>query len=1038
MKKHSLLIVLLLAFSLSAISQTATGVVTQVPCNNDGIYTVTTTGIPLPITYTYYVNGTTVVHPNVNSATDQLTNFGMDNFGYVSCRASGGGNSAWAQNTYTPSFTFRTSGTSPICPATMGTLTATQLTGTPGPFSFTWTNSQSLLTYTGNNASVPVGTYQVEITDQMTGCVLQPNDSLLFIQQLSNVTGTVNTTAASCTNGTATVTATGGVAPFTYQWVTGATTTSISGLSQGYYPVTITDAQGCQSNNLGAFISQNPRITVNTTVTNATCLQTDGSAMAFASGGVGPYTYAWSNGQTGNTATNLSGSTSYTVIATDANGCTGQRGTWIGTNTPINVTYTSTPSQCTSPTGSATLTVTGGTAPYTYTWINNPGATGASISNMAPGTYGFQVTDAVGCLRTGNVVISPISTINANALASSVVCPNTTGTVTAVANGSNPPFTYLWNTGATTSQLTGVSLGWYTCEITDALGCKVSKSVTLRSVSPITIAMSTTPASCLYSTDGSATPTISGGLAPYTYAYTNGTTTANASNLGVGRYWLTVTDANGCTGRKYFNITNANTSTSCYCTISGTVYHDANSNCVLDAGETGIENIRVNCSGFGSTFTDANGNYSFRVPTGTYTISEQIHAYYPLASCQNNNISVSVTAAAGCNTVVNFANDMNTIHDLRMITLNSTLPPIPGNPYQQKVIVKNQGTVTESGIQLGYEHDGQLAFANAGLASFSQMNPVTAPHAYSVTTGYPSLNPNDDHVMLLNYNTPTNVPVGTVVNFYDSVANAAPIATNWVLDYTPWNNVNSYQTTVIGSYDPNYKEVSPKGTGPTGDFTSDVNEFNYTIHFQNEGTYFAQNIYITDQLDPDFDWTSFEPGYSDYEYTTTLSEDGLVTFTFANINLPWKDVYGDALSSGLVNYSIRRKETLPQGTELTNTADIFFDYNPPITTNTTVNTLRDATSIDGPNGISNTIKLEVYPVPAKDIVNIRISNLSENKAAALSIIDMLGNVVRKDKLDLNQGSTTISQNLAGFAQGTYLARVQFEDGSYLIKKVVLF
>lgn len=1038
MKKQILLLILLLSFALSAISQTATGVITQMPCNNDGIYTVTTTGIPLPITYTYYANGTTVIHSNINSATDQLTGFGMDNSGYIYCQITGGGVNSWAQNTYTPSFNFNITGTSPVCPATMGTLSAVQLGGTPGPFTFNWTNNQTLISYTGNNASVPIGDYRAEITDQTTGCVLQIADSAIYIQQRSNITGLVNVTPASCTNGTGTVVASGGMAPYTYLWVTGATTPSVSGLTQGYYRVTVTDAQGCQSNNLGAFIQQNPRITVNTTITNATCIQTDGSAIAFGSGGVSPYTYAWSNGQTSNTAINLSGSTSYTVIATDANGCTGFRSAWISTNTPITATYTSTVSQCTSPTGSATLSVTGGTAPYTYVWINNPTATGPALSNVAPGTYAFQITDAVGCVRSGTAVVSPVSTINANAQAAAVVCPATTGTAIAAVNGSNAPFTYLWSNGATTSQITGVALGGYVCVITDALGCSVSKSVSVRAVSPVIIAVSTTPATCLFNTDGTATPTITGGLAPYTYSYTNGTTTANAAGLAVGKYWLTVTDANGCSSREHFWITNANTSTSCYCTISGNVYVDANANCSYDVGEMGIDNIMIHCSGFGYTFTDANGHYSFQVPTGTYIISEQIHAYYPLASCQSNSNSVSVVAAAGCNTVVDMANDMNVIHDLKMVTVNSTLPPIPGNPYQQRVIVKNEGTVVEAGVQMGYEHDGQLPFANSTLMSFMQLNSMGAPYAYIVQTGFPSLNPNGTNVMLLNYNTPTNIPLGTVVNFYDTVANVAPIAVNWLLDYTPWNNVNTYQTAVIGSYDPNYKEVSPAGKGPQGDIPSEVTEFDYTIHFQNEGSYFAQNISVTDQLDTDLDWTTFKPGYSDYAYTTTVNEDGLVTFTFANINLPWKSSYGDALSSGLINYSIQRKTTNPQGTEFTNTANIYFDFNAPITTNTTLNTLNDVTSVEDIEGLSNAITVELYPVPAKGIINIRVNNVSKNEAATLSIIDIVGNVIMSDKLDLNEGSTTVTRNLSSLAQGTYLAKIQFDNGSYITQKVVLY
>ncbi|WP_343633920.1 T9SS type A sorting domain-containing protein [Fluviicola sp.] len=1037
MKNLTLFICMLAGMSQHAMSQTATGTFTQTPCNNDGVFSVSTTGVPLPITYTYYTDGGTVVHSNVNSTTDQLTGIAMSNYGYIYCQVSSGNIMAYAQAGYTPSFTFEVNVVSPLCPATMGTITATQVNGTPGPFTYSWINQQTLTSYSGNNASVPIGDYQAMITDQTTGCVLNIMDTSINVHQLSNVTATINTTNASCTNGTATAVASGGVAPYTYLWSTGATSASISGMSQGFYPLTVTDAQGCQSNNLGATILQSPHINVNVTVTNATCLQPNGSAMAFGSGGMNPYTYSWSNGQTGNNATNLNGGNAYTVIATDANGCIGQGYAYINTNTPINVSYSSTASQCTAPTGSATLAPTGGTAPYTYSWSSYPAVTGATLSNVPAGTYPFQVTDNVGCIRTGSVVVSPISTINANVQASTVICPATTGAVTAAVSGTNGPFTYQWSNGATTSSISGVPLGTYSCVITDAVSCSVTKSVLLDATSPVNVGVSTVGASCIYSTDGTATAVVSGGTAPYTYAYSNGTITQNATNLGVDDYYLTVTDANGCSSWKHFWIANANTSQSCYCTISGTVYADANANCTHDSGENGIENIMIHCSGFGYTFTDANGHYSFRVPTGTYTISEQVNSYYPLSACQSNTNTVNVVAASGCNTVVDFSNGTTPMHDLKITTINSNLPPIPGNSYQQKVIVRNEGTVTESGVQLGYSHDGQLAFVNASSPGFVQLNSTAYPNNYSVQTGFPSLNPNGTHVMLLDYSTPTNIPLGTLVNVYDTVAGAAPIATDWLTDNTPWNNVNTHQTTVIGSYDPNYKEVTPKGTGTTGLVPMETKEFDYTIHFQNEGTYFAQNISVTDQLDADFDWTTFKPGYSDHHYTATMSETGLVTFTFANINLPWKDGFGDALSSGLVQYSIQRKTTTPVGTVFTNTADIFFDYNAPITTNTTVNTLDEPASINEIAASVDGVTVDLYPVPTRDQLNIRVNNVSKSGSAVVSVIDLAGKVIFSDKVTLEEGSTLVTKNLSGLMTGTYLTRIQFENGSAIVKKIVV-
>jgi hypothetical protein len=1023
----------------TAFGQTATGSFTQPPCNNDGIYSVTTNGIPLPITFTYYVNGSVIVHANVNSTSDQLTNIPMFNWGYISCQATGGGVSDYTEDSFSPSFAFEVFSTNAICPSTTGTIHASQFSGTPGPFSFTWTNEQTQAVYSGNDAAVPVGDYSGEIMDLTTGCVLQLDDSLqgISVYQTSDITAAISTTNANCTNGTATAVVSGGVAPYSYLWANGATGSSISGLSQGGYSLVITDAQGCQSNGLIAYVEQTPQIYVNTTVTDANCVQPDGSAIAFGSGGTGPYTYVWSNGQTGNTASSLPGDQSYTVVATDVNGCVGQGYAFITTFSPVNVSYASVPSQCTAPTGSATLTVTGGTAPYTYLWLSNPSVNGPVLSNVAPGNYSFKVTDATGCIRTGTVNVAPVSTIYANATASPVICPATTGTVAASVSGSNAPFTFSWSNGATTPSISGVPLGGYACTITDALGCSVTKYANLSSISPVNVSVPTTPVSCIYNTDGAASPIVSGGTAPYSYSYSNGMTTAAATNLGTGSYYLTVTDANGCSTPEHFWIVNGNTSQDCYCTISGTAFTDADGDCTYDSGENGIENMMIHCSGFGYTFTDANGHYSFQVPTGTYTISEQVNQYYPLSACQSNNISVSVVAASGCNTNVDFSNDINELHDLKIVTISSTIPPVPGNSYQQKVIVKNEGTVTESGIQLGYKHDSQIPFVSSTMPSFTLMNSAF-PYSYGVQSGFPSLAPNGDAVMILDFYTPTSVPMGTAVYFYDSVAHMAPIDASWLLDNTPWNNVNTYQTTVVSSYDPNFKEVSPKGQGDEGYVSTDVKEFDYTIHFQNEGTYYAQNIVVTDQLDSDLDWTTFRPGYSDYEYSTTISETGLVTFTFAGINLPWKESFGDALSSAFVNYSIQRRMDVPVGTEFTNSASIYFDYNAPIITNTTVNTLTNSLGVEevaSANG--DGVTMDLFPVPASDNLTFRVANIAKGETASISVLDLTGKIFLSEKIALNAGSTDITKDLSNLTSGTYLARIEFANGSSIVKKIVM-
>jgi hypothetical protein len=1036
MKKLLLSALAALCGVTSSNAQTMTGTVTTVPCNHDGVYAVTVTGLTAPISYTYYIGASgPVVHSNVNSLTDQVTGFSPSNYGYVQCFASDGVNSASVYSNYSMPFIVVTSATNPMCPNTTGTLSASSFSGTPGPFTYNWTNINTLANYIGNNIPAPIGQYTVSVTDQVTGCIVEAADSS-YIYQTSNITLNYFTTAANCTNGTASVSASGGVAPYTYQWNTGANSSSITNLIQGVYTATVTDALGCTSDNWNsAYVQQSINININPSVTHATCVQNNGSAIAFPSGGMPPYTYLWSNGQNSQTLTGASGGTFYTVIATDANGCTGTGYATINATTPVNVTFTASPSSCTAPTGSASLTITGGTGPYTTVWNTFSGTTtNTTISGVTAGLYSFTVTDAVGCIRSGAVNILPVSTINVTMVASSVICPATTGNVLTAVSGSNPPFVYNWSNGSTATQINGVPLGGYSCVITDALGCSVTRSASLHASSPIMVGLTSTPATCKFNADGTVTANATGGTAPYAYVWSNGQTGATASGLTYGNIWVSVTDANGCRSTDNTYVTYNAANTSCYCTISGKVYADANGNCTIDGGETGIHNIMIHCSGIGYAFTDASGNYSFQVPTGTYTLTESVNSSYPLALCQSNAQVQAVTGSAGCVSTVNFANNVIPLHDLHIIT-TSNIPPIPGNAYHQKVIIENNGTLQEAGVQIGYTNDGQLGSFTQIPNLLTQLDAVNYPNWYSVQSGFSSLTPGTYSDIDLTYNTPTNIPLGTVVNFYDSTAHMAPIDPTWLTDQTPWNNVQHYQSTVVGSFDPNFKEVSPAGIGAQGYIASKDSLLSYVIHFQNEGTYFAQNISVIDSLDSDLDWTSLRPGYSDHSYTTVVSESGVITFKFAGINLPWKSQYGDLMSSGMVTYTIKRKRNVGQGTQFKNTAAIYFDYNEPVITNTTVNTLNDLLSSVDEKALLDNSDVVLYPNPASHNLSIAI-NSKENSKAQVRVLDVTGKVLSAQDITLESGKNVVSQNTTDLPSGIYFVQVKGND-SFITKKLVI-
>lgn len=214
----------------------------------------------------------------------------------------------------------------------------------------------------------------------------------------------------------------------------------------------------------------------------------------------------------------------------------------------LNLTVSSTNTGCgTACTGTASVTVSGGTAPYTYDWSNN--ATTASVSNLCAQTYTVEVTDANGCNATEQVIISQESnTVSVAANATNENCPGSCdGTVTTTVTGGISPYTYTWSNGATTSSLSGLCPQVYTVQVTDASGCTATTQATVgTNTTTLAISTSGTNESCANECDGTVTATVSGGTSPYTYSWSNGGTTPTIQNLCDGSYTVTVTDANGC------------------------------------------------------------------------------------------------------------------------------------------------------------------------------------------------------------------------------------------------------------------------------------------------------------------------------------------------------------------------------------------------------------------------------------------------------------------------------------------------------------
>ncbi|WP_343603909.1 gliding motility-associated C-terminal domain-containing protein [Fluviicola sp.] len=296
----------------------------------------------------------------------------------------------------------------------------------------------------------------------------------------ATATSTPTGCGSTCT-GTATVTASGGTAPYTYSWSgSSATTATLTGLCAGTYTVTVTDAGGCSITAQTTVTNSSSTIAVTVSATNETCQNAcNGSVTATATGGTTPYTYSWTN-TTATTATvsNVCPNT-YVVTVTDQNGCSATAQAVVGSNPGVSVTATAVNETCQGVCdGSVSTTVSGGSAPYSYSW--SVPATTANITNRCPGTYSVTVTDQNGCTGTAQATISSGTGISVTASAVNETCQGACdGSVSSTVSGGSAPYSYSWSVPATTATITNQCPGTYSVTVTDQNGCTGTASGTV-------------------------------------------------------------------------------------------------------------------------------------------------------------------------------------------------------------------------------------------------------------------------------------------------------------------------------------------------------------------------------------------------------------------------------------------------------------------------------------------------------------------------------------------------------------------------------
>lgn len=555
--------------------------------------------------------------------------------------------------------------------------------GGAGGYTYQW-NDPSLSTTSGVSG-LCAGSFNVVIND-MNGCgianVYVINEPIaLVLNQASN--------GSNCgqNDGDATVSVASGVSPYSYQWDSNAgnqTTSTAANLIAGCYDVTVTDGNGC-TENLNICVQDLGAPTVSLlTQTDVSCNGgNDGFAQIQITNGTPPYSYTWEDcignsiNQTTASAFNLPAGC-YNGSMVDNVGCTGSVSVTITEPTALNAAITSSNDVscygfCD---GTATVTAGGGTAPYTYLWNDVNGQSTATASNLCPGTYQVDVTDAQGCTFSTVVTIAEPDEIILSSADVDAFCSTSTGSATvSISSGGVSPFSYNWNpTSQTTSTATNLIPGTYDATVTDADGCIQSIQVTVGNIPASTAAIGNiTNVSCNGGNDGSIDVSVSGtGTSPYTYQWFNGTsntsitgqTSALASNLPQGDYYVEITDANGC-----ISVSNV-----------GTIAEPTALSVSLSSGRT-------------VCFGECNGQSTATVNGGTTPYSYQWDD--PLSQTTNvasnlcsTNYNLVVTDANGCQT-----NGSIAITEPSMITIDSTVVNANcGQPDGEACVIPTGGT----------------------------------------------------------------------------------------------------------------------------------------------------------------------------------------------------------------------------------------------------------------------------------------------------------------------------------------------------------
>lgn len=448
------------------------------------------------------------------------------------------------------------SGTDVLCNGeATGTVNLTPAGGSL-PYGYTWVNSTLTLGNTEDLVNIPAEKYLVTITDD-NGCIVKDS---ITIDEPALLISTIISDNVSCfggSDGNIYLDVNGGIPAYSYSWTNSANSVGVSqnllNITSETYSVVVTDENNCMTTN-SVVISQ-PLAPLSLTYTKEDVLCNGfntGSVDLTVVGGTPGYTYNWSNTSNLEDVMNLFAG-NYSVTVQDINGCAESEFLEIFEPlAPLSISSIINDVLCFGDsTGSVNLTTTGGTQPYTYSWINSQFSMSTiteDLINFPAENYILTTTDANNCVLNDTFKINQPALLDGVLIPTEVLCyGELTGEIDLQIDGGVIPYSYSWSNLSIIEDLVNVGAGNYTVTVTDGYNCSFTDStVIIQPLAPLSAFYNTDEPLCPGGNDGSVYYQVLGGTEPYAYDWSNGDNTPSIFNLTAGLYEITTTDAHNC------------------------------------------------------------------------------------------------------------------------------------------------------------------------------------------------------------------------------------------------------------------------------------------------------------------------------------------------------------------------------------------------------------------------------------------------------------------------------------------------------------